>query len=350
MKKHLFFVFLLGVISATVNAQFDSLYAVRYPEKLGISIFQSKPSYNINISQKLSKDSLGLSPMNYSTLNKNVTGFGFFYDKISLFVGFKTPLDHSERIRKGRTNYTQLALAITGVKIRIEASYRNYKGFYDNNSVNYIPDFSDTTKYFQNTDMKNHSLRLKAFYFFNKKKRFSYGAAYVNNVRQLKSAGSLVVVSNLYLYGINAPTIVSEQISKYYVPWNKWNSFSVTALTAGLGYTHTFTIFKRAFLNVLFSLGVEEQHVVAKSIETGQVYNVYRMQLSAYDLRSSLGFNSSSFYISLQNIIDGNSYRLPQFDVGNVYVSTFLNIGYRFKVKTPSFYKKIQTSKFYRSI
>lgn len=347
-------IFLLVVFFAAgiqiSRAQFDSTYAIKYPERLGISIFQSKPSYIITINQKIRRDTLGISPISYNTLAKNITGFGLFYDKISLFVGFKSPLDKDERLRKGRTNYSQFALAITGVKLRLEASLRTYKGFYDVNSVNYIPDFSDSSAYFQNSEMRSHSYKLKLFYFLNKKKRFSYGAAYVNNVRQLKSAGSFIIATNLYNYGLNSTSLVPSFIEEYYGGWNKWNMYNVTALTAGIGYTHTFTVFKRAFINVLFTLGMEEQHIIARSTATNESLNVWRAQLSAYDLRSSFGFNSKAFFISIQNIVDGNNYRLPMFDVRNVYISTFLNIGYRFHVKTPKFYKKLQETKIYKMI
>jgi hypothetical protein len=331
-------------------AQFDTLYAVKYPSKLGLSVFQSKPSYLIDIRQKLTLDTIGLSSISYSTLAKNVTGFGFFYDKISLFVGFRSPISEAEKTRKGKTNYSQMGFAITGVKLRIEGSLRSYKGFYDVNSVNYIPDFTDSTAFFQNSFLVNRSLRVKAFYFMNRKKRFSYGAAYVNNVRQIKSAGSFIVATNLYHYSLNSPAIIPDYIQGYYDDWSKLNVFNVTAVTAGIGYTHTLTIFKRGFINVLFTLGLEEQHIITKSSETNRSLNIWRSQVSAYDFRSSFGFNSKEFFISIQNIVDGNNYRLTMFDVSNVYISTFLNIGYRFPVKTPAFYKRIQETKVYKAI
>ncbi|MBK6398441.1 MAG: DUF4421 family protein [Bacteroidetes bacterium] len=350
IAKSLILIFILTTSSLNSFAQFDTLYAIKYPSKLGLSIFQSKPSYQIDITQKMSIDTSGLSPIRYSTLAKNVTGIGFFYDKISLFVGFRSPINQDERIRKGRTNYSQLGFAITGVKLRIEGSLRSYKGFYDINSVNYIPDFTDSSAYFQNSYLVNRSLRAKAFYFLNRKKRFSYGAAYVNNVRQLKSAGSFIVATNLYHYSLNSPSIVPTYIQDYYGDWKKLNMFNVTAVTAGVGYTHTLTIFKRAFINVLFTLGLEEQHIITKSSETNKSLNIWRSQVSAFDFRSSFGFNSKEFFISIQNIVDGNNYRLSMFDVTNVYVSTFLNIGYRFPVKTPAFYKRIQDTKVYKAI
>lgn len=348
--KYFLLILLTTALIHPVRAQFDTLYAVKYPSRIGLSMFQSKPSYEINLIPKFMIDTTGTSQIKYATLAKNVTGFGFFYDKISLFVGFQSPLEHDEKEKKGKTRYSQIGFAITGVKLRIETSLRTYKGFYDVNSANYIPDFTDSTAYFQNSEMSNHSFRLKAFYFHNKKKRFSYGAAYVNNVRQIKSAGSFILATNLYYFRLNSNTMVPSYISQYYGNWSKWNMFNVTAITAGAGYTHTLTIFKRGFINLLFTMGLEQQHIISKSSETGQTLDTWITQVSAYDFRSSIGWNTKSFFISIQNIIDGNYYRLSLFDVSNIYINSFLNIGFRFPVKTPAFYKSIQETKVYKMI
>lgn len=77
-RNNLLLIVFLTFCSVKANAQFDTLYAIKYPAKIGFSIFQSKPSYKIDITQKFSVDTLGLSKISYSTLTKNITGFGFF--------------------------------------------------------------------------------------------------------------------------------------------------------------------------------------------------------------------------------------------------------------------------------
>ncbi len=351
MRGPLFICFVFIILFGKVaNAQFDSAYAIKYPDRLGLSIFQSNPSYVMDITQKITPDPRGLSSIHYTTLAKNVTGFGFFYDKISFFLGFKSPVNQEEKEKKGKTKLSQLAVAITGARIRIEASNRTYKGFYDAHSPNYIPEFNDSTSYFQNPELKTHSLKIKAFYFRNKHKRFSYGAAYVNNVRQVKSAGSMVYSSNLYYYSLSSPAIIPNFIDSMYYPWQHWNSMNVTAISGGVGYTHTFTIFKRAFINMLITLGLEGRHVRQQSSEMTPVYDSWKLSVNSYDFRTSIGYNTKHFFTSLQLIIDGTNYILPSMDVRTSYVSGFVNLGYRFHVKAPEFYKRIQQTRVYRAI
>ena len=348
------FLFRLAVIlllfPSGAFAQFDTSYAIKYPDRVGISIFQSNPSYVMDITQNLHPDPKGISNIHYTTLAKNVTGFGFFYDKISLFLGWKSPLNREEKIRKGRTALSQFALAITGTRLRLEAVNRTYRGLYDAYSPNYIPNFNDSTPYFQNPDLRNHVTKIKALYFLSKKKRFSYGAAYVNNVRQVKSAGSLVLSSNLYYFNMNAPSIIPSYLDTMYRPWQSWNEMDVSAVSCGLGYTHTFTIFKRAFINVLFTLGLEERHIRQYSATGEPVYDSWIMSVNSYDFRSSFGFNTKHFFISIQTIVDGTNYIVPSMTLRTSFISGFVNIGYRFHVKTPGFYKRIQETKVYKMI
>ena len=60
-RNNLLLIVFLTFCSVKANAQFDTLYAIKYPAKIGFSIFQSKPSYKIDITQKFSVDTLGLS-------------------------------------------------------------------------------------------------------------------------------------------------------------------------------------------------------------------------------------------------------------------------------------------------
>jgi hypothetical protein len=245
---------------------------------------------------------------------------------------------------------SQFAIAITGAKIRVEAAVRTYKGLYDAYSPNYIPDFSDSTPYFQNADLRNHTVKIKALYFLNPKHRFSYGAAYVNNVRQIKSAGSLVLTSNLYYFNLDAPAIIPGYLDTLYHPWQGWNSMNVSAFSCGVGYTHTFTIFKRVFINLLFTLGLEERHIRQTTVTGEPVYDSWVMSVNSYDFRSSIGFNTKHFFVSIQSIVDGTNYLLPSMDIRTSFVSGFFNLGYRFPLKTPGFYKKIQQTKVYKMI
>jgi hypothetical protein len=341
--KNYWIILLLLSNSISSSAQFDTSFAVRYPGMLGISVFQSTPSYKIEVTQSRYADVAGISSLSFNTLANNVSGFGIHYGKLSLFAGFKTPLEKFDTDRKGATKFFQFNLALTGVKLRVEASMRSYRGFYEAHSPNYLPGFTDTSRFFVNDDMKNHSFKLKALYFINKKQRFSYGAAYINNVRQLKSAGSFILSANFYNYKLNSvEPIFPPGPDVYYKPFDGWNDLNVLGVSAGAGYTHTFVIFKRFFLNLLFTIGLEEEHIKVKDISGANSINIWKGAISAFDGRSSFGYNSKRFYFSIQSIVDANNYHLSFGHINNQFISAFFNIGYRFYFKAPPVFSGLE--------
>ena len=313
-------------------SQYDSAYVKRYPGRLGIALYQSKPSYNINIVNSAIKEG-AFNELDYRTMANYITGVGLHYDKLSFFGGFKTPGESNPR--KGKTKSSQFNLAFTGMKLRIEGSLRYYTGFYDDNSSKYIPSFTDTTDFWQNGNMKTSSWKAKVIFFLNRKSRFSYGAAYINNMRQMKSAGSFLLTGNVYQFNLkNDGPIVPPFVDTLFMPYQAMDNLKSFGISVGFGYTHTFAIFKRLYLNFLISIGVENQSL--NLYDNGQVlFAKKRTIFSSYDLRSSFGYNSNRFYISIQNIVDGNFYKINNLEIDNSFLNTIFILGYRFGVKIP---------------
>jgi len=313
-------------------SQYDTSYVMRFPGRLGVALYQSKPLYEIRIRNKQT-DPGATNELDYKTQANYITGVGLHYDKITFFAGIKTPGESDPR--KGTTKSSQFAIAFTGVKLRIEASARLYTGFYENNSPLNIPSFTDSSEYYQNGEMKTNTLKLKLFYFFNFKKRFTYGAAYINNTRQLKSAGSLLFTANLYQFGVkNNSPIIPPYLASIFTPYDSIDHVKVTGLSTGIGYTHTFIIFKRLFLNLLFAVGIESQTLNLIENEES-LYKHKRTVFSSYDFRSSFGYNSNRFYFSFHTIIDGNVYSFDDIEMENNFINTIALVGYRFGVKIP---------------
>ncbi len=330
MRLVVFFMFFIAPMISF--SQYDTTYVMRFPGRLGVALYQSKPRYEIRIRNKQT-DPGAVNELDYQTQANYITGIGLHYDKITLFAGIKTPGESNEL--KGKTRSSQFAIAFTGVKLRIEASARYYTGFYENNSPFNIPSFTDTSEYYQNSEMKTSTLKLKLFYFFNFKKRFTYGAAYINNTRQLKSAGSLLFTTNLYHFGVkNDGPLVPPYLAHIFEPYDSIDHVKVTGLSAGIGYTHTFIIFKRLFLNLLFAVGIENQTLILSENDVN-LFKHKRTVFSSYDFRSSIGYNSNRFYISFHTIVDGNVYTFNDIEMENNFINTIVLVGYRFGVKIP---------------
>ncbi len=82
----------------------DSTYYRKYKDRLIISYFQSYKNYSIDISQKLTKDSLGLSKITNIAESNLVSGFEINYDKLNISFGFRSPTPSRNQSKKEAPN------------------------------------------------------------------------------------------------------------------------------------------------------------------------------------------------------------------------------------------------------
>lgn len=360
MKKILPILFLV-VISSIVQANQDSdsikhknkpvpfldtNYVARYKDRLVVSLYQSYRHYNFDFWQTGITDTLGLSRMNYKTHSNHSTGFGIDYDKISFSLGWKSPVDEKDEKTKGITKTFNLAFSLNGKRHRIETSIRSFQGFYDDDLIKYGLPINDSSIHYQDPSMHLQEYRGKFFWFFNKKKRFSYAAAYSNTQRQLKSAGTLLLISNVYGFRIQSDTGM--------VPWPATplfgmdaniNGFRSIGISLNPGFSYNLVLFKRLFANATFSWGPELQFRKI-SHKDGIEKTSIDLGLSALDYRGSIGYNGKYFYIYWFIMGDVNAFDPQNLSMVKSMIYQGGIFGYRFKFEN-KFTKWLQANKIY---
>jgi len=347
------FVFSALIASSPSVAQLDSSYVTRYNDRFIFSLYQSWRNFDLLMTQSDVKDSLGHSTLNYIARGNNISGFAIDYDKISFSIGWATPVTESEIKRKGKTSSANFSGAVNARKFRVEMAYRRYRGFYDNYTSKRDSLFNDSAVYFQQPDMFSRMIKVKGFYFVNKKKRFSYAAAYANTQRQLKTAGSFVFISNFYNYLLkNDSTFIPAASQPYYEEWKNWNRLNVAGLSFNPGYSVNFILFKRIFLNLTASLGVELQYRNYESALDGITKKDWNFAMSSGDLRASFGYNGEKFLIYLFSSGDFTNYYLDKRSL-NMQMRLYsggLTVAYRFKMKENKVTTWLKNNKIYQAL
>lgn len=330
-------------INATKPKNWDTTYYKKYDQRFIVSIYQSQRRYEVELDPKNPLDSGKASHHYFADANK-ISGIEIDFDKISLsFSTRSTPPDNAKL--KGKTNYTNFGLSFGGNKWFVENSYRRYKGFYDVNTANYDTSYKEGKPYFQNPSMTNESIKSKFFYFSNNK-RFAYKSAYTCVYRQLKSAASWVMSGNVYYNNLKTDTsFAAPQTRKFYGSDAELKGMRMLGISAGGGASINVVIWKSVYFNLTGLVNIESQWR-KNNWYGGRTNNVQYITGSA-DLRASLGINNRNFFMSISSINDWNVYSSGQLDITSKFYSGNFNIGYRFKVKTPNWYKKIQASKIY---
>lgn len=342
----------MSTIGLVAFAQFDTNYVQLYPNRFIASIFQSYRYQNLYITQNATPDSTGASRINYKCSSRLVQGFAFDWDKLSIALSWKSPVDVNAESRLGKASARNLSIGLNTKKARFEASYRYYQGFFDENTVN-LPEFNDSTPYFQNNDLAVRTFKLKHIYFRNKKQRFSYKAAYSNTQRQLKSASTWVFITNVYYQRIHSDDDIIPDIipQDYYPGYRDIHRISSFGLSFHPGFSVNLVAFKRFFVNGTLAWGPQLQYRRIQHDDYTRNTSELKFQLSSADARFSLGYNGENFLIYSWFNGDYDVMDFPDMDVSRQFISGGVTIGYRFKLKEKrNWTQRIRENKWYQKI
>jgi hypothetical protein len=344
-RKFFLFVFLFAALCSFAQKEWDTTKYIKYKDRLVVAAFVSYRFFDWDIKPNNANDS-GKTDLHYLARANNITGLEFNYDKISFSFGIKsTPQTDST---KGKTSFKNFTVGVGGNQWILDLSFRNYKGFYDDNTFRYDTSFHPGSQYYQNASMQVKQYKGKFLYFTNAKK-FSYKSSYSDTYRQLRSAFSWVLSGNVYSNQSRADTsFIPYFVRDSFRNDAYLNKLNVNGISAGAGASFNLVIWKRFFGNLTFVLNCEPQWRTY-----GRYYGPTTRMTSVSasgDARFAIGFNSRNFFLTFNGNADFVYINNSNIQITSKFISGAFNIGYRFKVKTPGFYKKIQETKIYKML
>ena len=223
--------------------------------------------------------------------NANVRiGLAGFWKWFGLGLSIDNPFYKTDRVAYGKTTTLDLRVNAFGRAIAGELFLQQYKGFYLS-----APERPDGTHYIL-PDMRTFSLGMAGYWIYNAK-RFSIRAAFIQNERQKKSAGSLIVRPAFLYYRISSDQgiIPPEIIAEYHIPLtNLVTGGEFYSLGLSPGYVYTFVFLKNFYLTAAVFPGVAVQF--ASYSNELDVYSNFEFtfQLSG---RFALGYNSDKWFL-----------------------------------------------------
>jgi len=170
-------------------------------------------------------------------------GVGVTYQSISLNLGYGFGFLNTDR-EGGKTKYLDLQSHIYGRAWTIDLLGQFYKGYY------LTPKglaASNPQSYYIRPDLGIRLFGVSAYHLLNAD-RFSYRASYLQNEKQKKSAGSMLIGAEIY-YGIIkadsslVPSVLSENYGQKGV-----RRLDFIKIGPGIGYAYTYVIKKDFFV------------------------------------------------------------------------------------------------------
>lgn len=223
--------------------------------------------------------------------NVNVrVGIAGFWRWFGLGLSIDNPFYKTDRTAYGKTSTIDLRVNAFGRSIAGELFFQQYKGFYLDS-----PEAPDGSHYIV-PDMQTMSIGIAGYWIYNAG-RFSVRAAFIQNERQKKSAGSLLVRPAFIYYRISSDQgiIPPGVMEKYHAPLNKQivkGTFYSVELAPGYAYT-------LVFLKNLYFTAAVFPGVAAQFSSYSNDVDIYDDFEFAFQLsgRFAVGYNSDKWFI-----------------------------------------------------
>lgn len=270
-------------------------------------------------------------PIHYIPNNDIKNGLAIFHKWYGIGLAVNNPFAGKDVDKKGMSSIFDIRLNAYGSALAAELSVQDYKGFFWKN-VDQLPLVWDhESPYPQRSDM--HLFSTSAiFYYIPNHKKHSFRAAYLQNERQLKSAGSLIIMpSFVYLSLQSDSSLIPDHYSSFYAVPEDEHIINGKFFTYGIsiGYSYTFVFLKNFYLNLSMIPGAFiQQYNYEYSHGKKKVEKFAIMWLG----RAAFGFNSDIFYAGLGGVY---GFKATQLNVGQTNFNYDMNqirlwIGTRF--------------------
>ena len=287
-----------------------------------LSLSHDVEGFNIETDQ----DKLEIYPNTPVHLN---AGFNYSFLSFTLSYAPKSFEDNDDAQERGKTKSFRLGLDLVFRHWIQSLNYSSVKGYYLENTADYIPGWSKGDPYIQFPDLHYRSFSGNTGYSFNPK--FSVKSLTSQTERQLKSAGTFLHVLHYRYYLIDDGTELVDMSST-----RQRSKNLEVVLTAG--YHYTFVIKQRIYASLGLAHGIG--FVYSKySVEsmTGYDKNEYVNIMSRLDGRAAIGYNGPRFFTGLLvNLHVSTEEQEAESVVSqNVRAAYQLYVGYRFNAPKP---------------
>jgi len=265
---------------------FDSTYIADYTNVLTTRLFLLFQNASLLINPANDKI---LKIVYHPNVNVRV-GIAGFWKWFGLGLSIDNPFYKTDRAAYGKTTTLDLRVNIFGRAVAGELFLQQYRGFY----ISY-PERPDGTHYII-PDMRTFSFGFSGYWVYNSE-RFSIRAAFIQNERQKKSAGSLVVMPSFLYYQISSDQgiIPSEIINAYNIPFkNLVKSGEFYSLGLSPGYLYTLVFLKNFYLSAAVFPGVAAQFASFSNKQDEYYHFEFTFQLSG---RLVFGYNSDKWFL-----------------------------------------------------
>ncbi len=307
-----FVAFVLLLIS--LSCQYTSLLAQQTDKDS--NIIDYKQQLTLRLYSVTERISLDLNPLaegpnlKFNPHTEPGIGIAAFYKWFGFGLALRMPTPQVDADKYGNSNEIDLRLNAYGSWINGELAFASYKGFYLSNSSEILENFGRDDPYLQRADLNINTVSA-IIYFVPNYKRHSFRAAYIQNESQKKSSGSLVVAPAFQLFSLNADSsLMPHAYEQNFAVFEQDRVARGRFASAGVfaGYSYTFILFKKAYLNLGFLPGAFIQYY---NYQSDQSHFTRNNAYLLWTTRFAAGYNGNKWFMGMGGVTGFNNANIP---------------------------------------
>lgn len=266
--------------------------------------------------------------VNYAPNDRGYIGIGAYIFDVGLELAVKIPAAFERSKDKyGETDFIDFQGNIYGRKWCFDGTFQKYKGFYLNNAKDISPGFQAGDNFPQRPDLSVMNIILNGIHIFNHQK-FSFRSGFNQADKQIKNAGSLILLLSTARYSINADSLIipGEVVSDYGDGGTlRGGSFITFSVLPGYAYNFAFRDF---FMNVNATGGIGIQHQKLELSSHDEIQYSIEPKLN---VRAAVGYDNERFFAGGSFLMQRSTISLEGMRINNTAGNYKIFVGYRFK-------------------
>lgn len=307
-----------------LKSSLNSKYVKRY-DGISISPFFSQNFLSLDIEKSNSAAKDTISKLTYKPNLKVSFGVAGSYKNYSLALAIRLPSDKETKEKYGDTEYMDLRLSMYQPRFGADAFYQRFNGFYLENQKKIDTTWTKDSEYFKQSNLAISTFGLNFYYVHSN--RFSFKAAFGLNEKQLKSAGSFLLMTSYLNSKIeNNRSLFPDFLTESYLNTTTFRNGNFNSFSVAPGYGYTLTNHNIYFTVAFFAgPGIQQQYhnLQAKNKKS------YKATIKL-NLRSSIGYNSENKFFRLAFGLDTNTTTIEDTNL-NILTSWWkFSVGKRF--------------------
>lgn len=328
MIRKLFFVgCLIFICSISLAQEYDSIrsqYVREFPDRFNLKLLGTDRLLILN----LRGTETGNKVINYAPNDRGYIGLGAYIFDVGIELAVKVPeaLQRSST-RYGETDFIDFQGNVYGRKWCFDGTFQKYQGFYISNAGNVFPDFSSDQNFPQRADLEVMNIIINGIHIFNHQK-FSFRSGFNQADRQIKSAGSPLLIFATAIFGINADSLlIPAHFAANYGEAGDFIEGDFYTFSVLPGYAYNF-VYKNLFLNLNATGGAGIQWQSFNTEEREQKRLALEPKLN---FRAAIGFDNDRFFAGGSFLMQKTRMSIEGMRINNTAGNYKFFIGYRFK-------------------